>query len=335
MTSTTSMPLPEQHPTHRFKQRMLRTNACDVLPVTLRHERIYILPTKRGLAFIAVVMVMLLASMNYGLNLGYALSFMMVGLFASCLLSTYQNLARLELQSIAATDTFAGKQAHFVVTFAENRKRTRHSISLTVEGASDRIDVKANSSKSGTLRLQDCSRGLMKPGRLTISSDFPLGLWRGWGYIHPPVSTYVYPRAESPTAEFNNHSATTSDKTTKQFGEQEYKQLKRYQKTDSLGSVAWKQVAKGGDWYSKDFEPESTSNNTVIRWQDTPANFTLEQRLSRMCAWVVAAQADNISFGFELPGITLKSQSGPEHVKHCLRLLSTYSLPEANPVKNR
>lgn len=333
MTSTTSIPLPE-HPRHRFKQRMLRTNACDTLPVTLRHERIYILPTRRGLAFIAVVMVMLLASMNYGLNLGYALGFMMVGLFASCLLSTYQNLAQLELQSIAATDTFANEQAQFTVTFAENRNRTRHSINLAVEGAADRIDIKANSSNSGTLRLHDCSRGLMKLGRVTISSDFPLGLWRGWGYIHSPISTYVYPRVESPAAELSNQSAITSEKTKKQFGEQEYNQLKRYQKTDSLGSVAWKQVAKGGDWYSKEFEPENTGNNTVIRWQDTPANFTVEQRLSRMCAWIVAAQADNISFGFELPGVTLKSLPGPEHTKHCLRLLSTHNSPEAKLVKN-
>ena len=54
--------------------------------VVLRHRRIYILPTRRGLALIATLAIMLLTSMNYSLSLGHALTFLVAGLVASALL---------------------------------------------------------------------------------------------------------------------------------------------------------------------------------------------------------------------------------------------------------
>jgi len=68
---------------NRVKQRLFRTKPQDSLPLTLKHERIYILPSARGMAFIGVIAIMLLASINYGLNLGYALCFILIGLFSN------------------------------------------------------------------------------------------------------------------------------------------------------------------------------------------------------------------------------------------------------------
>lgn len=323
MPFTASIPLMKR-PGDHFKQRLLRVEAKDTLPITLRHERIYILPTKRGLAFIMVIMVMLLASMNYGLNLGYALSFMMIGLFASCLLSTYLNIARLRLLSASATDTFANEPIEFCVTLEQGRQTTRHSISLSAEGAHDQIDTTAGNSNKAVLRIPGRERGVAELGRITLSSDFPLGLWRGWGYVHTPVTAYVYPMPEKPAPELVSQNSGPGGNTSRLLGEQEYKQLKRYQKTDSPGSVAWKQVAKGGDWYSKEFEPEQTNKVTSIKWTDTSAYASAEQRLSTMCARILIARAENLSYGLELPGISVSAKSGQEHAKNCLRLLATF-----------
>lgn len=325
MATASPHPL-KAHPRTRFRQRMFRVDAHDTLPITLRHERIYILPTQRGLSFICVVMVMLLASMNYGLNLGYALSFIMVGLFASCLLSTYLNLTQLRIQNIFTTDTFAKDPLEFAVTLAEDRNRSRHSIRVAAEGSSDQIDIRSNTSASATLRILDSRRGLFKLGRITISSDFPLGLWRGWGYVHVPVETYVYPAAESPTPELPIQNATAGDKKNIQQDEKEFSQLKPYQPTDTLTSVAWKQVARGSGWYSKEFEPSQTSSSTAIRWRDTSNQSGVEQRLSRMSAWVMTAQAQNAPYSMEMPGTTTKMLSGAEHKQKCLRTLATFSL---------
>ena len=311
-------------PRRRFKQRLLRVDARDQLPITLRHERIYILPTRRGLAFLGVVMVMLLASMNYGLNLGYALSFIMLGLFASCLLSTYLNLTQLKLQAAAASDTYADNPLLFEISLKEDRRRRRHSINVAANGTSDIIDIAPNSTTTASLRMQDCQRGLLELGRITLSSDFPLGLWRGWGYVHARITAYVYPVPETSAPPVPGSEENAKDAQTNIRGEREYKQLKRYQETDSLSSVAWKQVARGAGWYSKEFEPEYASASTSIRWQDTHGQLTFEQRLSRLCAWVQAAEQNATPYSFELPGVAFSRNQGPTHKKDCLRQLASF-----------
>ena len=46
---------------------------------TLTQRNIYILPTRAGFMFAAVLVVMLLATINYQLNLGYVLTFLLAG----------------------------------------------------------------------------------------------------------------------------------------------------------------------------------------------------------------------------------------------------------------
>ena len=50
-------------------QRLFRTRALDLLPHKVEHQRIYILPTRRGWAFLAALLLMLIASINYALSL--------------------------------------------------------------------------------------------------------------------------------------------------------------------------------------------------------------------------------------------------------------------------
>ncbi len=329
----------------RIKQRVFRSSAKDTLPLTLRHERIYILPTTRGLAFICVIAIMLMASINYGLNLGYALCFILIGLFCSCLLSTYRNLVQVKLVHATASDTFEGSPLMYTVTLADECRRSRSSIKVSCDQADDLFDLPSNSTTDATLIIKKTCRGIHSLGRLTFSSDFPLGLWKGWGYVHTPVQAYVYPRPEHPPVDLPGRNAASDEQTVNRRGEQEYAGLKTYENTDSPSRVAWKQVASGKGWHSKQFEAESEQQEIAIRWEDTPSNLSAEQRLSRMCSWVVRAMEENSAYTFELPGNNAVQQgtglitqarrdsstafhiyrsSGPEHGKSCLRLLAAY-----------
>ena len=49
--------------------------------------------------------------------------------------------------------------------------------------------------------LAPIERGRQPLGRVTIWSDFPLGLWRGWAYVHFPLTGVVYPAPETPQTE--------------------------------------------------------------------------------------------------------------------------------------
>ena len=61
----------------RLRQRAFRVSPADRAPVVLRHSRIYILPTRRGAAVIATLVLMLLTSLNYALSLGLGVTFML------------------------------------------------------------------------------------------------------------------------------------------------------------------------------------------------------------------------------------------------------------------
>jgi len=257
ITARESLEVPQT--SSRVKQRLFRTKPQDSLPLTLKHERIYILPSARGMAFIGVIAIMLLASINYGLNLGYALCFILIGLFSSTLLATFKNLVNLKIIAITATDAFQGNPLEYQIEVQNDSRRCKHSVRVSTNQSPGSIDIQAGQSTIACLRINDAQRGVHQLGRLTISSDFPLGIWRGWGYVHAPVTTYVYPKPEHPSPEFAAALTGEQQTTNTQTGEQEYKGLKNYEASDSPSRIAWKQVASGAGWYSK----PNSSNHTM------------------------------------------------------------------------
>src|SRR5438046_8931382 len=104
--------------TASWRQRLWRMAPADPGVVVLRHRRIYILPTRRGLALIATLAIMLLTSMNYSLSLGHALTFLVAGLVAAALLQTYRNLAGIAISPLAAGEGFAGGELAFTLALA-------------------------------------------------------------------------------------------------------------------------------------------------------------------------------------------------------------------------
>ena len=48
----------------------------------------------------------------------------------------------------------------------------------------------------------------------------------------------------------------------------------------------------------------------------------LEHRLSRLCAWVLQAQALGLDYGLRLNGVELKPSNGEAHKRQCLEALA-------------
>jgi len=137
--------------------------------------------------------------------------------------------------------------------------------------------------------------------------------------VHAPITTYVYPKPENPSPEFAAVLAGQQKATNVQTGEQEYNGLK-----NSPSRIAWKQVASGAGWYSKQFESHDAKSEISIRWQDTPAHLDDEHRLSRMSAWLVNAESLRVPFTFELPNSKPRTMNGSIDSRKCLRELAAY-----------
>jgi uncharacterized protein (DUF58 family) len=306
----------------RWRQRTFRHAPDDREPVVLRHRRIYILPTKRGLAFIATLATMLVTSLNYALSLGFAVTFLLAGLAAAALLHTFRNLAGLELRPLSAGETFAGNALPFTLALAGGQA-PRYGITIGAGKAfAPTVDVPPEAALPVTLEVPTARRGRLALGRVTLSSDYPLGLWRGWAYVHFPLSGVVFPAPEPEPPPLPGGPGGRDVGAVARGEDADLAGLRDYVHGDAPQRVAWKAVARGAGWYTKQFEGSGGGGPAELGWHATPASQSAEQRLSRLTAWVLAAERGARAFSLSVPGAALPVGQGRDHRRAALTALA-------------
>jgi uncharacterized protein (DUF58 family) len=292
----------------------------------LRHRRIYILPTRRGLAVLATLALMLVTSLNYSLALGFGVTFLLAGLAAAALLHTFRNLAGVEVQPLASGEAFAGGTLPFRLGI-EAHASARLALTLAARGSVPMtVDLAPGTALPVTLELHAPRRGRLALGRVTLSSTWPLGLWRAWAYVHFPLAGIAYPAPEvaapplpAGAAGDDLHSATGGD-------DADLAGLRGYQPGDPLQRVAWKAVARGAGWYTKQFDRGGGGGPVDLAWDGVAAEPGNEAKIARLTAWVLAAERAARPFALRVPGYRLPVGQGRDHRRRALTALAL--LPE-------
>ena len=219
------------------------------------HSRIYILPTRRGLAMIGTLAIMLITSMNYALALGFVATFVLSGLVAAALLNTFRNLAGLTIRPASAGETFAGGPPPFTLTLSGGA-RTRIAISIVPrDGAPRVVDVDADTIAPVTFELETATRGRVPLGRVTHRIGLPARLVARLGVRAFPGCGHRVSGARTggtAAADWDRpapmHPRRDAPRTPTLPG------LREYQRGDPMQRVAWKAVARGAGWYTKAFD---------------------------------------------------------------------------------
>jgi uncharacterized protein (DUF58 family) len=311
----------------RWKERVLRHAAADGRGIVLQHSRIYILPTRRGLALVATIATMLVTSLNYGLALGFVVTFMLTGIVGAALLHTFRNLAGLDVRPGSAGETFAGGRVGFALTLSGG-SRTRASITLTTrDGTTDVVDIDADTLSTLAFELAAPARGRVPLGRVTIASDYPLGLWRGWAYAHFPLAGMAFPAPEAGAPPLPAGSAGADTRAPGRDDEADLSGVRTYQPGDPLQRIAWKAVARGRGWYTKAFESAGGAGAVTLDFAALPDSLTVEQKLSRLVAWVLACERAGRPFALALPGARIAEGQGREHRRAVLQALALHGTP--------
>jgi uncharacterized protein (DUF58 family) len=296
--------------------------------VELVHRRVYIVPTRLGWFFAGTLLVMLLGSINYALSLGFALTFLLAGLGLASMVHTARNLARLAVTAGRAEPVFAGESAQFRVYLDGRAGFDRPAILArhVASGSQLVVDIPAHSTAEVVLAVLAPARGRLALGRVMLETRFPLGLFRAWSYIEPDTRCLVYPRPErSPLPPFSGDAAAGTLRT-QTLGNDDFAGLRGYQRSDSPRHVAWKAVARSEEMLTKQFAGEAAAE----LWLDAqllPAGLGLEQRLSRLAGWVLAAERAGAHYGLRLPGVEIAPSRGDTHRAACLKALALYALP--------
>ena len=167
--------------------------------IVLVQRRIFILPTRPGLLFALVLVLMLTGSINYNLSLGFVLTFLLASLAISAMLHTFRNLAGLRITAARTTPVFAGDTARFALSLHNPTEADRYNVVLTRDKReTDTVDIPAEHSAIATVSVPAHRRGLLSPGRMTLYTRFPVGLYHAWSYIELDMHCVVYPRPAPP-----------------------------------------------------------------------------------------------------------------------------------------
>jgi len=297
--------------------------------IRLGMRQVYILPTLRGWLFGALLVALGIAGTNYGNNLIFVLAFVLAGVGNAALFQTWRNLAGLELTVRAAEPVFAGQTAQVPVTLYNGHGRLRDGVRLRFGKMTAAITYVQGASLAATrVPCQTHTRGRLRPGRLTVETFFPLGMFRAWSLVEMDSAGLVFPRPQPGTGLPPEAAGDTHGGHTGTEGDDDFIGLRSYREGDPLHRVSWKTSARTEDLYAKEFGAEAAS----IRWLDwdrTPAT-DVETRLSVMAAWVLAAEREGAPWGLRMPGIVLGPATGPDHRDRCLTELALYDAAPGN-----
>ena len=315
-----------------FENRLPRSDSQ-----ALTQRNLYILPTKAGWGFGVTLMVMLLASINYQLNLGYALTFLLGGAALVSMHQTHGNLRRLVLRVKAPAPVFSGEPATLEVVF-DNPGGERHGVGLglyaTPREGMAWCDVPAMGSAALRLRFTPERRGLHALPTLRVETHFPLGLFRAWTVWRPAAQALVYPAPEPSPPPLPPGQPTGSGELQSRAGAGgEFEGVRAYRRGDPLRQVVWKKVARSGELVSRDTSA-SASQALVLDYGNT-GGADVETRLSRLTAWVLAADQSGQGYGLKLPGLDLAQASGDLQRRDALQALALWQAGSASPQAGR
>ena len=295
--------------------------------ITLGHRRVYILPTRLGWMFGATLGLLLVGSINYALQLGFALTFLLAGMGLAGMVHTVRNLARLTIDAGRAEPVFAGEAAQFRLTLDNRAPHDRPAVLVrhAASRAQGVLDLPAASAREAVLAVPAPHRGWLPLGRVVLETRYPLGLFRAWSHVEPDVRCLVYPRPERVPLPAPAAADEAGAQRAHATGSDDFAGLRGYQLQDSPRHVAWKAVARSEDMLTKQFSGASGAE----LWLDEgrlPAALDTEARLSRLAGWVLAAEQSGARYGLRLPGVEKRPDRGAAHRAACLQALALHGI---------
>ncbi|MGE5160177.1 MAG: DUF58 domain-containing protein [Betaproteobacteria bacterium] len=306
--------------------------------VLLDRRRVYILPTAPGLAFGVAVLVLLIGSINYNLQLGFLLTFLVASMAIVGMHSTHSNLVQLALRGVRVEPVFAGDVAVFEVAVSNPGTLDRYALRFAFNSAAPpsrrrrggrptpsaptvSVEVPARGVRTVHVPLPAPTRGRLPAPRITVETRFPFGLWRAWAYLTPALEAVVYPKPEEDAPPLpvagGGHDGTAGMAPS---GD-DFAGVRPYQAGDARKLIAWRLAARSDELSVKQFEAAG-GGDLMLEFDALPASAGLEQRLSRLTRWVLDADASRMRYGLRLPDAMIDMGNGAQHRDRCLTALA-------------
>ncbi|MPV85132.1 DUF58 domain-containing protein [Ostreibacterium oceani] len=293
--------------------------------IDLSMRRAYILPTLKGVYFAITVVILFIWSTNYALSLGYAITFLLAILGLAIAVLTVKNLASVSLSAMGDSHYFAGEAAFFYLQLHGVENTGAIAISARRNGLfSAPVCVQAGEQTKLAVPLDDNTRGRKTLTHVRISSDYPIGIFCSWVWLHFDTQIVIYPKPQGGIAltQILRRAGVEAGGLNRD-GTEDFMQLSDYQLGDNLRQMVWKKAALGV-LQIKRFQGGSGVDCLLDFHDPILADLSLEAKLSQLCQWALDAEKQGVRYGLLLPTQTIATNRGASHQRQVLEALACF-----------
>ncbi|WP_429949803.1 DUF58 domain-containing protein [Comamonas sediminis] len=325
---------PRNSPLQRLRQRMRQWWLAH-LPSASSHavsrRNLYLLPTRAGWMLALTLLVLLVTSINFQLNLGFLLTFMLTGAALVSVGIGYRNLLGLQLELHAPEAQFAGQALRLDLRLHNPSRRARYALGIRqYQGLELSLsDAPAQATTPMQLSTPAERRGYHSLPAVLVETRFPLGVFRMWTVFRTTEKALVYPCPETnpPPLPLGLADASAGSSASLRASSGEFDGVRSYRRGDPLKLVVWKKAATSlatgsGHFVVRDNQHQAQQDVWLDAQQCGLAE--REAQLSRLTAWVVMADQQGLRYGLRLGSghADQAADSGAEHRQACLRALA-------------
>jgi uncharacterized protein (DUF58 family) len=306
-----------------------RRHGIDTDPFIIPTRRVYILPTRLGLFFSGMLLLMFLGSMNYANNLALGLTFLLGSIGLAAMHYCHRNLAGLQLGAAANEPVFAGQTARLRVALDNVARAMRFEISVISGHSTEAADTEPTAIAPDervvvNVDVPTSQRGRLTLDHLMVSTQYPFGLFRAWTHVHLPLACIVYPKPSERGDPPLSVSTDTGGAQDSRQGDDDFAGLRSFHPGDSPRRIAWKAYARGQELQVKQYSGTAVTSH-VFDFESL-AGLETEPRLSLLTRWIEDAHIAQRAYGLRLPNVEIDINIGAAHRQRCLTALALFGL---------
>lgn len=282
--------------------------------VTLTQKIIYILPSRFGLWYILLLILLYLLGTNYQNNLILLMSYMLFSVLLLSLTLAWRNLYNMTVSCAPVLSAYAEEDLMVPVSLQAALPRQQiHCYFNNNQPASF-----ADNSPQVMVPLATGPRGYHSLPRLTIHSYYPFGLFNCKSMLNLDYHYWVFPKPLT-TETVNSLGDNSGNKN--QVAD-DFDTIRSYQAGDSLKLMLWKRLAR--DPSNPVVKHAPSSPQPEPDWITIPAisGTALEVALSKACYLMLQLEQRSKPYGLRINSKSINPACGQQHLERCLRELA-------------
>lgn len=313
---------------NRFTKWMDSHNPPSSDTVRLHNRRLYILPTRFGVMYSFLLLVIFLAAINYQNSLSFALSFLLTAIGIVSLWQTHKNLLNLEIDFIKPNNVFCDENIELQFSVKNPHNFIHYSIGIQYQQSPPTyFSIDAQTKQPIILSLKTKQRGEFDLDGITFFTRFPTGLFHCWSWLKFSQTLTVYPKPINASLKtYSEEACEDGHSQIKAIDGDDFAGLRVYKQGESLKHISWKAFAQGKGKLTKMYQGQSQPS-VWLDWDRIQAK-TIEEKISKLTSLIIKAHSLNQTYGLKTPQHVIDKANGASHKNQCLHALACFNQPK-------